>query len=393
VRAFGWRIWLLVPLLLSAAAFGAPYVPADDGAVLERLPERIDPSLRDVKRLRAALDRSPGDLALATTLARRAIEAARETGDPRFLGQAQAALAPWWSSADPPAPALLLRATLKQSTHDFAGALADLDRLIATHPNDGQALLTRATVLTVQGRYKEARADCTRIARLTLPLVVIACDAAPASVSGDATSAYRALTGTIADAARSASANAAVVEWAQTLAGEIAQRRGDAPAAEAHFNAALELDPRDPYLLAAYADFLLDHDRPAEAVRLLKDNTRNDILLLRLTLAEARLPEMRAAFAAHRADLRDRFDAARRRGDTLHQREEARYTLEIAGDATRALELARANWKVQRESADLRILVAAAKAANDPAALRETEDWVRTHSLEDVSIAALVPTR
>src|SRR5205823_8415508 len=93
------------------------------------------------------------------------------TGDPRFFGQAQAALAPWWKQPDPPPQALLLRATLKQSTHDFMGALTDLDRVLAANPRDGQALLTRATVLTVQGRYAEARADCARIAGLTVALV------------------------------------------------------------------------------------------------------------------------------------------------------------------------------------------------------------------------------
>src|SRR5256885_9815128 len=118
--------WMLLALALGAPVFANPYLPIDDDAVLERLPERTDPSLRDVKRLRAALDRSPNDLALAARLARRAIEAARETGDPRFLGQAQSALTPWWTEPSPPAPALLLRATLRQSTHDFDGALADL---------------------------------------------------------------------------------------------------------------------------------------------------------------------------------------------------------------------------------------------------------------------------
>ncbi len=378
--------WLLLTLLLGAPAFAKPYLPTDDGAVLERLPEKTDPSLRDVKRLRAALDRNPGDLTLAVRLARCAIEAGRETGDPRFFGQAQAALASWWKQPDPPAQALLLRATLKQSTHDFPGALADLDRLIAANPRDGQALLTRATVLTVQGRYAEARADCARIARLTVPLVTIACDAAPASVSGDAASAYRALTGALAARA----ADAGLAEWAQTLAGEIAQRRGDATAAEAHFRAALALDPRDPYLLGAYADFLLDRDRPAEVVPLLKDYTRNDNLLLRLALAEARLPELGSSFAAHRTDLEDRFDAARRRGDTLHRREEARFALEIAKNSARALALARENWNVQRESADLRILLSAAKAAGDTAALREAGDWVRAHRLEDAAVAALL---
>src|SRR5437868_1990140 len=80
--------------------------------------ERTDPGLRDVKLMRAALDRNPNDLALGARLAWRAIEAARETGDPRFLGQAQAALLPWWNLVEPPAQALLLRATIKQSTHD-----------------------------------------------------------------------------------------------------------------------------------------------------------------------------------------------------------------------------------------------------------------------------------
>ena len=381
--------WLLLTLFLGAPAFAKPYLPTDDGAVLERLPEKTDPSLRDVKRLRAALDRNPGDLTLAARLARRAIEAGRETGDPRFFGQAQAALAPWWKQPDPPAQALLLRATLKQSTHDFPGALADLDRLIAANPRDGQALLTRATVLTVQGRYAEARADCARIARLTVPLVTIACDAAPASVSGEAASAYRALT----DAIAAPAADAGLAEWAQTLAGEIAQRRGDAAAAEAHFRAAFALDPRDPYLLGAYADFLLDRNRPAEVVPLLKDYSRNDNLLLRLTLAEARLPELRSSFAAHRADLEDRYDAAGRRGDTLHRREEARYALEISSNSRRALALARENWKVQRESADLRILLSAAKAAGDAATLQEAGEWVRAHRLEDAAISALLQTR
>ena len=387
-RFYRWA-WLVLTLFLGAPAFANPYLPTDDGAVLERLPEKTDPSLRDVKRLRAALDRNPGDIALAAHLARRAIEAGRETGDPRFFGQAQAALAPWWSQRDPPAQALLLRATLKQSTHDFPGALADLDRLIAANPRDGQALLTRATVLTVQGRYADARADCARIARLTVPLVTIACDAASASVSGEAASAYRALTGALAAPA----ADAGLAEWAQTLAGEIAQRRGDAAAAEAHFRAALALDPRDPYLLGAYADFLLDRNRPAEVVPLLKDYTRNDNLLLRLVLAEARLPELRSSFAAHRADLEDRYDAGGRRGDTLHRREEARYALEIAGNSGRALALARENWRVQRESADLRILLSAAKAAGDAAVLQEAGEWVRAHRLEDAAITALLQTR
>ena len=119
----------------------------------------------------------------------------------------------------------------------------------------------------------------------------------------------------------------------------------------------------------------------------------DDNLLLRLALAEARLPEMRSSFAAHRSALEDRFDAARRRGDTLHRREEARYALEIAGNSERSLVLARENWKVQRESADLQILVSAAKAAGNTGILREAVDWIRAHALEDAAVATLLETR
>ena len=378
---------LFIALLCVAPLGAAPFVPTDESQVLERLPEKLDPSLAELKRLRSALAQRPEDLALATRLARRSIEAAREAGDPRFLGQAQAALAPWWSLPEPPPAALLLRATVKQSTHDFAGSLADLDRLIAQRPNDGQALLTRATVLTVQGRYNEARADCARIARLTIPLVTTACAAAPASLSGEAETAYRSLALALA---RQPDADANLREWALTLSAEIAWRRGDQASAEAQFQAALALDARDPYLLAAYSDFLLERGRAAEVVPLVKDYGRNDSLLLRLALAESRLPEMRTAFEAHRGDLAARFDAARRRGDSLHRREEARYTLGIVGDARTALELARQNWQVQKEPADLRILIEASLAARDARTLEEARAWIGSHKLEDASVMALL---
>lgn len=377
-------------LLAIAPVFANPYIPSADSDVLERLPEKNDPSLRDLKRLRIAASKHPDDLTLAIRLGRRSIEAARESGDPRFLGQAQAALAPWWRLSDPPAPALLLRATIKQSNHDFDGAITDLDRLIAANPADGQALLTRATVLTVQGKYQAARTDCSRIAPLAVPLVFAACDAAPASLSGDSDSAYRSLLGTLSSAADS---DAALREWALTLAGEIAERVGDYAAAEMHFRSALALDPRDPYLIAAYCDFLLDRDRAREVPPLVANQTRNDNLLLRLALAEQRLPDAGSAFDEHRRELVDRFDAARRRGDSLHKREEARYRLIIESDAARSLRLAQENWRVQREPADLRILREAASAAGDAGALREVAEWAAANRLQNAALPKLARDR
>jgi predicted Zn-dependent protease len=179
-----------------------------------------------------------------------------------------------------------------------------------------------------------------------------------------------------------------VREWALTLAAEIAARRGDVSAAERHFRDARALDPRDAYLKGAHADFLLDRDRPGEVLPLLHDDTRNDTLLLRLALAEQRLADQRERFAAHRADLAARFEAARRRGDSLHRREEARFRLFIEKNPQAALTLARDNWAVQREPADLRILIEAARASGNDDALKTASDWIAAHHLEDALIVA-----
>ena len=382
-----WK-WMAVAIVTAVAinggALAAPYTPADDGIVLERLPEALDPALAELKRMRAALRANPNDLDHAARLARRCIEAARETGDPRFLGQAQAALAPWWAAADPPPPALLLRATVKQSQHDFSGALADLDRLLAVRAGDGQALLTRATILTVLGRYADAQRDCAKLVRLASGLVTTTCLAGASSLNGDAAGAYRGLVQALARAGDTAGTRA----WALTLAAEIAARRGEAGAADIHFREALALDPRDAYLVAAYADFLLGQARAREAASLLADSAKNDALLLRLALAERSLPDKRGEFADHRRELADRFAAARRRGDTVHLREEARFRLDVENDIPAALILAKANWNVQREPADLRILAAAARASGENDARRTVTDWLASTRLEDVAVVA-----
>src|SRR6476659_3468090 len=159
-------------VLVPAGLAAKPSLPESDSVVLERLPEKGDPALAQLKRMRAVLMSNPRDLDIAVPVVRKALEAARTLGDPRFLGQAQAALAPWWKGDDVPPAALLLRATLKQSQHDFAGSLADLDRLLDAHPALAQARLTRATVLGVVGRYADARRDCARLAGHASAMVV-----------------------------------------------------------------------------------------------------------------------------------------------------------------------------------------------------------------------------
>ena len=380
------RLGLTCLLLAVAPVAGSaePYIPNADDAILERLPAARDPRVRVLAVARTRLAEDPANLNRAFSLASAYIALGQSQGDPRYEGYAQAALAPWWDLVEPPVPVLILRATLEQRRHDFDAALADLERVLARQPGHSQALLTKATILGVQGKPAEALDSCAQLTGGVDILVEAACTASAYGLAGRAREGYRLLQD---GRRRSPGAEPILQVWAHTILGELAEQLGYVAAAEKHFRDALSLS-RDPYLLGAYADFLLDQDRPAEVLELLEDESRIDPLLLRLALAEQRLGA--PALGEHLALLQDRFDAARRRGDSVHLREEARFTLHLLDRPGEALELARRNWATQREPADARLLLEAALAAGEPAAAQPVLDWLDRTGLEHVGIEALV---
>jgi hypothetical protein len=321
---------------------------------------------------------------VAVRLARRYYEEAAADGDPRYVGYAQAALAPWWSEPDPPAQARVARAIVLQFSHQFDAAVADLDAAVRQQPDNGEAWAWLAAIAMVRADYPQARAACERVASLASPLIRVACKAQVDGVSGHAAAAAAAL-----QSALRQSAGAAPPEqlWALTRLAEIEERRGSDQAAEAAYRRALALGINDVYLWAAFSDFLLDRGRASEVLALLKDKERSDLLLLRLALAAktTRAPEL----ARYESELAARFDAARLRGDTLHRKEEARFALGVQGQAQQALASARENYAVQREPADARILLEAALAARQPAAAEPALKWMADSGIESVALKAL----
>jgi hypothetical protein len=146
------------------------------------------------------------------------------------------------------------------------------------------------------------------------------------------------------------------------------------------FNQALALGVDDNFLLAAYADYLLERGRAKEVVGLLKAWSRSDTLLLRLALAERALG-MREA-EAHIQALADRFAAAALRGERLHMGEEARFLLDLKGDARAALAVGAENWKSQREPRDALVVLEAAAAARDPKSAAPVLKWLDESGFE-----------
>ena len=383
----------LAVLLPAPIASAAPFIPAADAQVLERLPARAtDPQARELQALRLALREQPDNLDLAVRLAQRYFDAVAAEGDPRYIGYAEAALAPWWTLAEPPVPVRVLRAKLAQFDHRFAPALADLAAALAADPADAEAWAWQAAIQMVQADYGAARRSCARLAPLTTALIAAACQAQVDAATGRAAEAATALRAALQ---KDTDASPQQRLWALTRLAEIEERRGAYAAAEQAFRAALALDVSDIYLLAAYADFLLDRGRAAELRSLLKDRGRADVLLLRQALAaQATGAPEREALAR---ELGARFDAARLRGDTSHRKEESRYLLALgggAGPATpavigQALALAQANFAEQREPADARILLEAALAARQPAAAEPALQWLAESQIESVALRAL----
>lgn len=353
-------------------AQAAPYVPKDDATVLERLPVRPgDPIARELRQLRATLVADPRNLGTALKLAERYFELAGAEGDPRYVGYAQAALGPWWNLSDPPLEARVMRAILKQYSHDFSGAMRDLEAATREDPRNALAWSWRAAIHMVGADYAAARADCEALKGIQSELDAVGCMAYLDGTTGKAAAAHRALSGVLA---RSPASSPEVKVWVLTRLAEMSLRQGDTKQAEEHFRAALALDVRDQFLLGAWSDFLLDQGRPAEVIPLLKDWVRSDILLLRLALAEKAVNAREAK--EHIRALKERFDAAALRGDKLHQQEEARFNLYLLGEKEKALALAQENWKLQREPRDARILLEAALAMKDPAAAQGALEWL-----------------
>ena len=375
----GWFLLSQIP-----AASSEPYRPTEDTQVLERLTfTSSDPLAREIKTLRLNVQQDPHNLESAVKLATRYIEQGRSHGDPRFLGQAQATLAPWWNEPTPPAPILLLRATIRQNVHEFDRALADLDQALTIQPTNAQAWLTKASIFQVQARYEEARRACQRLARLTAAHVLLGCLSDIAGVTGQSAKSRELLGQVLSDTSLVGRERI----WIATILAETAARTGAIREAEQAFTDAFKVGIKDQYLLGAYADFLLDQRRYRDVLSLLKSETRVDGLFLRLALAEQAL-EL-SPYHDHRAELAARFAAARERGNRVHVREEARFTLTLQHDAERALPLAQANWNVQREPADARVLLESALAAKNPSAAQPVLEWMKRNRVEDFHLQQL----
>jgi predicted Zn-dependent protease len=368
-------LWVIV-LLMCRSAVAAPRIPAGDATVLERVPAAA--AAQKLESLRSRVATHPEDLTSALALAQGYLDIGRANADPRFVSYAEATLSPWLARPNPDPAVLTLAATTLQYLHRFDAALALLNRALAIQTFNGQAWLTKATILQVQGHFDAARQACRPLIQISGHLIALTCLTSVNSLTGNLNASYLALRSVFTDDPR---LDPGVRVWVLDQLADMTQRAGDEKAAEGYLLAALAVVPGDGYSKGAYADLLLQENRDSEVVRLLQADEQQDNLLLRLAIAGTRLG---SADGRRWSDMfQVRYEAARRDGDFTHLREQARFLLEVRGKNAEALELAEQDWQVQREPGDVRVYFAAAAAAGNQAALRNLRDWIQQTHYED----------
>ena len=383
-----YKAWLLVGLLAGAhfSALAATQVqPVRDDEVLETLQTvtRNRPAPTALSAVgQTAGKATPRDPAIAAQLARQDISVARQTGDTRYWGRAQAVLAPWWDRADAPVELAVLQATVQGGRHEFSASRAVLTAALARTPAYAQGWLNLASLERLSARYAESLAACEAVARAGQALYAQACRLETKSLQGEHKLAAQGFTDLLSRAG-----DAGQRSWLLSLLAESEERAGqDAAAADAYVRS-LKAEP-DLYTAIAYSDLLLRTGKTAQAQQVLAPLPETDAVVLRRAAAWKRLGDAR--WSEQRQLLKTRVEELQRRGDdaSLHGRELALAALWLDGDAAQALPLARSNLQLQREPLDWWVALQSAKLAKNAVAVAEIESAIRAAGLRDARLTS-----
>jgi predicted Zn-dependent protease len=376
-------VWLLMGQSVMAVA-----APVADDTVIEALPAAGRVSAQE-RSLRQQLAVQPSNAGVAVSLAQILINRSRSEGDPRPAGQALAVLSPWSNATTAPIEVLMQRANAQQHLHDFQSARLNLEQLVKREPRHAQAWLTLATLHRLQGRYAASNQACAAVDRARESFYAQACFAENMGLQGQTQKARSVLQALAVDDGCTVDQRV----WLLTTLAELEVRSKRNDVAEQAYKSAMLLSPRDAYAAVSYGDFLLQQNRAADAVVLLKDQARSDAVLLRLTWARQQIKAPEATLDLKELTERmsqDKLNPQERLG---HAREHAMFALWIQKDPKRALELARTNLTVQREPVDLLLLAQAARAAQvspQAVALKEVRQLKKELGLFDERLDALL---
>jgi tetratricopeptide (TPR) repeat protein len=290
----------------------------------------------EIRRLQAAVRRSPAAAAPRVALADAYLQRVRETGDPGFYGRAESLLRGVLARDADNADALVSLGGLALSRHDFRRGL----ELVRRADAGLAALPFEVDALVELGRYGEARRVLQRLADLKPNLSTYARVSYFRELHGDLRGAASALA--LASAAGGPAAeNAAAID---VLRGDLALVRARPAEARAAYARALAAVPRYAPAEAGRARLAAYEGNARDAVR------RWNVLVARLPLPEYVIGLGEAELAAGRVRAAREDFALVRVQQRLLARAGVNTDVELAvfesdhGDRARGLRLARQAW-------------------------------------------------
>lgn len=371
-------------------ALAAPAVqPASDSEVVEVLPgaTRHRPALPLPSASASASTPAPAPAqpapltaAEAAQQAREAISVARQNGDTRYWGRAQAVLAPWWDAPGAPADLAVLQATVLQGRHEFAASRTLLHSVLARAPGHAQGWLNLASLERLSARYAASLDACAAVERAGAALYAQACRLETASLQGQHAQAAQGLQALLAN-----TQGAGQRSWVLSLLAEAQERAGNDSAAAKAYSASLAAE-HDLYTAIAFSDLWLRTGQAAQALKVLAPLPETDAVVLRRAAAWKRLGDDR--WSAQRQLLKDRVQELERRGDdtALHGRELALAALWLDEDPEQALQLATRNLQLQREPLDWWVALQSARLAGQGEAQQRLQADLAAAGLHDARL-------
>lgn len=368
-----WWVCLGAVVSLHSAHAATPITATQRDQVIEKLPL--------ITKNRAASQTSTlANPEAAAQAARELITAARQTGDTRYWGRAQAMLTPWWNKPDAPTDLMVLQATVQQGRHEFSEARSVLTRALKLNPAQAQGWLNLATLERLAGNYARALQACEAVGQAGQALYAQACQLETQSLQGKTNEARAGLQTLI-----SAADNAATRSWLLSLLAESEERAGKDGAALKAYQSSLKQEA-DLYTSIALSDLLLRTGKHQDALKVLTGLPATDAVLLRQATAKKRAGD--PTWAELRQTLRERQAELKRRGDKLelHGREEALVALWLDEDFAGAVTMAERNLDLQKEPIDWWVAIQSARAAGDLPALARLRGEMQRIGIVDARI-------
>jgi len=239
----------------------------------------------------------------------------------------------------------------------------------------------RANLRLLAGEFAESRRDCRAVFEIGQLYAATVC-ASAAQTGPDSVARARNL---LAALGVDDAASIELRRWRLLTEADLASRADDAGSALGLLERAHALDTTHEEARTQLAELVLEQGDPARSLGLaLAPNPSPARLVIQIRAALA-LDDPRAEQWHH--DLDDMLDLDRQHGIPPHLREESQIALHVDRDAGTALALAQENFVTQKDTRDLRMLVAAALVAGDPNAVDAIRSWLSTTGFEDRAVA------